>query len=273
MDAGWSRRQIDYRLASGYLLRRHQGVYAVGHIPRTQQSAWFAAVAFAGPDAVLSHRSAAALWGFGSAGCRIEALRPRRGWSGAGPIVHATSYLPAKHRRVVSGIPVTSAARTLADLPAVEPIALLDDRLSAARRLKLLDCAEVRDAIAGRPTAKGAAELLDRVEFLEASAAVTRSELEARFLRLCTDAHLPVPDSNVEMGSIVVDFVWREQRLIVEVDGLRFHDHRFDEDRSRDLQNLVNGYRTARVTYRMMVKSPGRLVESLRLLLGQDPKT
>ncbi len=157
------------------------------------------------------------------------------------------------------------------DLAAEATPRYLDDRLSAARRLGLLDVEAMRSVLGRMKKRKGASELSRLLRMYEQSTSATRSELETRFLRLCTVADLPLPEVDVSLGNKVVDFLWREQRLIVEVDGFGFHHHRFDEDRIRDLGQLVNGYRTVRVTHRMMEDSPGRLVASLRRLLADQP--
>jgi hypothetical protein len=268
-DAGWSDGQIDNRLARGYLIPVRRGVLAVGHGSLTQHSQWIAAVLCAGPRAVLSHRSAAALWGLSSGRPEIEVTRPSNGCHRRGLTVHSTRFLPEAHRTKVDGIPVTTVARTLIDIAATESPRALDDRLSAARRLGRLDCGHLRRTIESMPSRAGLPELSARLKLFERYRAVTRSELETRFLRLCAEAGIPLPEADVELGAIVVDFLWRSQRLIVELDSHQFHRHRFDEDRGRDLGNLVNGYRTVRVTYRMMETESGRLVASLRRLLAQ----
>jgi hypothetical protein len=197
----------------------------------------------------------------------VEVCRTRQGFSAPGLTVHTSRHLAGHHTAKKSRIPVTTPARTLVDLAGCLPGRVLDDHLSAAKRLGLLDCREIRRVIADTPRPRGVQRLTAQIELFEQSEGVPRSELETRFLRLCSDGGLPLPVADVPISSEYVDFYWHEQRLIVEVDSRAFHVHRFDEDRSRDLAHLVNGYRTVRVTHLMMEQSPGRLIESLRVLL------
>src|SRR5258705_6283166 len=82
---GFNRREIEHRLARGRLHLVMHGVYAVGWPELTRERRWMAAVLACGNDAMLSHRSAAALWGIGkeqrgrtdvSVGRRCELRRP-----------------------------------------------------------------------------------------------------------------------------------------------------------------------------------------------------
>ncbi len=271
LEMGLSRNQIQRRIHSGYLLRLHPGVYAVGHCSLTARSRWMAAVLLGGSGAALSHRSAAALWGLSQPCSPIEVVRTGRTLRCHGLTIHRTTVSLDSDRTLVDGIPVTTVARTLIDLAAGATPRYLDDRLSAARRLGLLDLKAMSSALVRLENRTGAPELSRLLRMYEQSNSVTRSELETRFLRLCGGAGLALPETDVTIGGRIVDFLWRRQRLIVEVDSVEFHRHRFDEDRTRDLGHLVNGYRTIRVTYQMMESAPGRLVASLRKLLVDQP--
>jgi very-short-patch-repair endonuclease len=79
--------------------------------------------------------------------------------------------------------------------------------------------------------------------------APTRSVLERRFLRLCRRHRIPAPRVNVRVSGFLVDFLWSERRLIVEVDGYEFHRDRasFESDRARDAQLTAQGYRVLRL--------------------------
>jgi very-short-patch-repair endonuclease len=97
----------------------------------------------------------------------------------------------------------------------------------------------------------------------------TRSELEHRFLRLCQRHRLPPPEVNVRVGDFVVDFLWRDQRVIVETDGYRFHRGRqaFEDDRARDLALRLQGYQMLRLSYMQVVEEPKATAAALRPLL------
>src|ERR1700761_2643374 len=65
MAIGYTRREIEQRLHNGRLHHISNGVYAVGRRELTPHGRWMAAVLVCGDGAVLSHRSAAQLWGIG----------------------------------------------------------------------------------------------------------------------------------------------------------------------------------------------------------------
>jgi predicted transcriptional regulator of viral defense system len=129
---------IDHRVDRSRLHVLHRGVYAAGHTVLTQQARWMAAVLAAGPGAVLSHRSAAALWRIRhTASARIEITAPRKLHPRKNLLPHC-AVLPADETTVNDGIPVTTPARTLLDLADVIPPNQLDRALNEAeiRRLE-----------------------------------------------------------------------------------------------------------------------------------------
>jgi very-short-patch-repair endonuclease len=98
----------------------------------------------------------------------------------------------------------------------------------------------------------------------------TRSDLERDFLRLCRRHRLPAPEVNARIGRFLVDFLWRDRRLIVETDGYRYHRGRqaFEDDRARDLEQRALGYEVIRLSYRQVIDEPGRVAEVLRTALA-----
>ena len=99
----------------------------------------------------------------------------------------------------------------------------------------------------------------------------TRSELEHRFLRLCRRHRIPAPEVNVRIGAFLVDFLWRDQRLVVETDGYRFHRGRlaFEADRARDVELKLLGYEIVRFTYRQVEGEAPRVARTIRKLLRE----
>ncbi len=97
----------------------------------------------------------------------------------------------------------------------------------------------------------------------------TRTELEASFLALCRRHRLPRPEVNVRVGPFMVDFLWRDRRLIVEVDGWESHRTRsaFETDRARDARLNVLGFEVIRFTYRQVTTEPSQVVLTVRRLL------
>jgi very-short-patch-repair endonuclease len=101
------------------------------------------------------------------------------------------------------------------------------------------------------------------------STAPTRSNLERRFLSLCRRHRLPIPETNVKVGPFLVDFLWRDQRLIVETDSWEHHQDRqsFESDRARDAKLTLMGYRVVRITWRQLQDGAASAAAMLRSLL------
>jgi very-short-patch-repair endonuclease len=234
-----------------------------------------AAVLACGPGAVLSHRSAAALW-------RLrEDRRPvfdvtapnRRGRMPRGIAAHRDGSLTDADRTVLRGIPCTSVARTLLDLAAVVPIGDLRKAISEAEVLRLLDHHAVRRLIKRSRGRRGVARLRLALDEIHPLTKRTRSELERLFLRMCVRAGLPEPEVNVELevdGRLVKpDFLWRDAGLIVEADSRRYHDtdSAFQLDRRREQRLMLAGWSVARCTWEQVEREPRQLAQTVGRLL------
>jgi very-short-patch-repair endonuclease len=161
-----------------------------------------------------------------------------------GIVLHRSSTLIAGHCTLRDGIPVTTPTRTLADIrPLLSPA-----RFSAA----------VREAEFLR---------LPMDEQFDSDRA--RSDLEKAMLALCRRHRLPAPDVNVKVDCYEVDFLWREQRLVVEVDGWEAHRGRsaFEEDRARDARLAVLGFHVLRFTWRQLTSERAQVARTIRALL------
>jgi very-short-patch-repair endonuclease len=205
-----------------------------------------AAVLACGAGAVLTHRSAAELWellpatqGPVHVTVPVAGGRSKR----LGLRIHR-SLMPTGDTTVQSGIPVTTPARTIADLKRSVPAATLR---------KAIREAEFRGLDLGAILTDG-----------------TRSELERAFLRLCRRHGLPEPEVNVRIGRFTVDFLWRRQRLAVETDGYAAHRGRqaFEEDRERELELGMRGLRLRRFTDRQIRRQPARVADAIHRALN-----
>jgi very-short-patch-repair endonuclease len=248
-EAGITKDGVSGRLRAGRLHRLHRGVYAVGHTKLSFEGRCLAAALACGGGAVVSHRSAAAIWRMiPSADGPVHitlptaAGRKRR----AGIAIHRSSTLIAGLTTRRSNVPVTRPARTLRDLRRVVPPPL--QRQAVRRALDLRLVAE---------------------NDLEREPDLTRSELDRLFLALCRRHRLPSPEVNSRVGSHEVDFLWRDAALIVETDGFRHHGHRaaFESDRARDAELQGMGYRVLRITYRQVSEGPHTVAASLGAVL------
>jgi very-short-patch-repair endonuclease/predicted transcriptional regulator of viral defense system len=266
---GLARGGIAWRLKHERLHVLYRGAYAVGHTAVSREGRWMAAVLAAGPGAVLSHRSAGACLDLlGSERAWIDVSVSRQRSSRPGVRVHHTK-LKSDEVTSVNGIPVTTVARTLLDLAAVVSRPRLERALERAEALRLADRTPLTALLERYPRRQGTRalrEILDR----GVSPTLTRSELEDRFLALVEGRRLPRPRVNVRIGTFEVDFLWRAQRLVVELDGRETHISAaaFERDRARDRALQAAGWRVVRVTWRQLHDDANAVADDLARLLG-----
>lgn len=271
---GLGRGAIDDRVRIGHLRVLHRAVYAIGHGPLSLQGRWLAAVLACGDQAVLSHRSAAYLWGL--------AGRPRRGQvdvtspqSSRGPtgIRLHRSKLASDERAVEARIPVTTVARTLLDLAEVLDEDGLRHAFEEADRLKLLRMPALEQVCARAGKRKGLVTLRRLIDAAR-EPIFTRSPLENRFAEFYREhlADLPAPLTNISILDHEVDAYWPAHRLVVEMDSWEFHAHRaaFEHNRARDAAMQAAGYRVIRLTHRQLKTEAPRITTQLRKMLGTD---
>ena len=171
-------------------------------------------------------------------------------------------------------IPVTSISRTLMDLAQVLQPLYLRRALDESERLGVFDLRALERLIGRSQGHRGLRTLGNVLTDYRGPPPLTRSELERRFLELCRDAGLPMPQVNVLVAGIVVDMVWHESRLVVELDGHSYHRTRaaFENDRIRDATLQAAGYRVIRITHRRLEREPAGVVDLLRGLLSPSPE-
>jgi very-short-patch-repair endonuclease len=261
------------RIAAGRLHPLYRGVYAVGHAAVSGHGRWMAAVLACGNGAVLSHRTAGALWSIlPASSARIDVVAARTVAGVAGITVHRPRRLSAADRAEHEGIPVTSVARTLVDLAGVVDRRRLRRAVDEAERQQLFDLAPVERLL--RRGRHGAAALRAILDNYRDPPSATRSELERRFIELCRDAGLPPPRVNSLVAGVEVDVAWPRQRLVVELDGYAFHRTRteFERDRERDMLLQLAGYRVVRITHRRLERRPASVLAEIRALLSRSPE-
>jgi len=211
-----------------------------------------AAVAAYGEGALLSHTSAGALWALCQAPPDVVhvTVHGRSAHPREGICVHRTTLHPADMTRR-EGIPVTSPARTLLDLATEVSRRNLARAAEEAQVHRLVTAASLNEQFRRYPRHRGTAALK---EAARSEPKLTRSEAERRLLELIRAARLPPPETNARVAGYEVDFLWREQRLVVEVDGYAFHSSRssFERDRRKEMELVAAGLRVARVTWRQL---------------------
>jgi very-short-patch-repair endonuclease len=273
MALGFTERAVHNRVDRGGLQPLYRGVYAAGHRALTVHGRWLAAVLACGPDAVLSHRSAAALWDLRpTTRPIIDVTAPRTRHRRPGIDLHHARCLEPQQRTEHRRIPTTTVARTLVDLAGVLDNRGIERAWQRAEMLDILDVAAVRGVLGTGHGRRGAgrlkALLLD-----DAVEVITRSELEERFIALCRAASLPLPEVNTRIDAngttYEVDFLWRDRRLVAETDGWGPHRTRaaFESDRRRDADLLIAGFRVVRFTWRQITREPVAVATTLRSVL------
>jgi len=247
------------RVARGYLHRVHRGVYAVGRPGLTANGRRMAAVLAYGPGAVLSHRSAAGVWALRPDNrSNVEITLPRSGARGRPGIdVHVSRTL-ATDVSLVDAIPCTTVARTLVDLGDVASRRAVEIAVEKAEILHLFDLRAIEAAL-GRAGARRGVGLLSSVLEDMTGPTLTESELEEAFLAISRRAGLADPEVNAWMtlpdGTAArIDFLWRSERLAVEVDGHPYH--RTQQSRERDARRdqllRLAGFEPVRFTGRQV---------------------
>ncbi|MGH2988120.1 MAG: type IV toxin-antitoxin system AbiEi family antitoxin domain-containing protein [Solirubrobacterales bacterium] len=271
LAAGIGPHRVKHRLARGRLHPIHRGVYAVGRPRLTRHGLWMAAVLACGPSAVLSHESAAALWGLRPQGRpEIEvSVRTGRARTRRRIVVHRRANLGARDVTVRDRIPVTTPICTLVDIALALDREELEAAINAADRRELVGPDRLRRALNELPRRPGVANLreaLDRRTFT-----LTDSALERRFLPLARDAGLGQPLTGVRLNGFKVDFYWPDLGLVVETDGLRYHRTPAQQatDRLRDQAHTAAGLTSLRFTHAQVRYQPGHVRSTLAATAGR----
>jgi len=270
LRCGLSHQTIATRRRAGRLHRLHRGVYAVGHPNPPWQGRFLAAAKACGPTSVLSHFSAAALWGFTDLDKdRYPDVTIANGGGGhhTGIRVHRTTILMPRDRARTQGIPVTAPARTLLDLAAIlddQPLRMLVRRGQGLRRVNLRQISEVLARLGPR---RGSARL---ARVTASGPAPTQSVLEDIVLDLLIGAGFEHPDVNkplrIDGRRVIPDFRWPRERLIIEADGAAWHDEKIAREDDAERQALLEaaGERVVRVAWTQAVTQPKQTLARIR---------
>jgi very-short-patch-repair endonuclease len=275
LEAGWSSGAIEKRTRSGRLHPLYAGVYRVGHGVISRQGGWMAALLATGPDAVLSHWSAAALWMIRpNSRSVIDVTTPHksRTWDG---IRRHHKALPADEVTVEEGLPVTGPCRTAFDLAATEPLDLVENLIREMEFRQLWDRLSLPDLIERYPGRRGVRKLRLALERLEEDpAGRKRSPLEERFSPFLRRHRLSLPRYNdwilLPNGKrYQVDCHWPGTNQIVELDGWQGHSTKsaFRDDRARDRRLTAAGYTVTHITWNQLDDEPEAIAADLRALL------
>jgi very-short-patch-repair endonuclease len=258
---GFSSGAIAHRVRAGRLHGYLPSVFAVGHRALPVHGPEVAALLHTGDNAVLSHRTAAALWGFGhTSATRLEVTVIGRHVRELPRLrVYRVSAVDLRDVRMLHGLPVTAPARTMIDFAAEASIDEVIAALAEARVRRLVTDAELEAAMRRAPLRTGVARVRSALaDELGLGRQHTRNDAERRLLALIAQAGLPPPIANARVLGMEVDLLWPTERVVVEFDGWAAHGHpaAFERDRRRGQVLSAAGYTVFRVTWRQLTEEP-----------------
>ncbi len=263
---GFNSREIEHRVGRGRLHLAMRGVYAVGWPTQTPERRWMVAVLACGDGAMLSHRSAAALWRIGGErrGLIEVSVRRRCELRRSGLRVRGRPTLAKTDILKRDGIPVTSPVLTLIDMASELRPLEIERAVNEADKRDLVDPETLRlslDTYAGQPGVPTLRKLLDKLTFR-----LSDSDLEIFFRPIAAAADLPPPLSKQMVNGWEVDFHWPDLGLVVETDGLRYHRTASTQTRDarRDRAHALAGMTPLRFTHYEIKHEPARVRNELR---------
>ncbi|HET9163990.1 MAG TPA: hypothetical protein VFN89_11205 [Solirubrobacterales bacterium] len=276
LELGLTPRRIERRIASGRLHPMWRGIYAVGRPLLDSRGRWMAAVLACGPDAALSHGSAAALWGFGAEpGSRIEISVPsgKRRSRPHGIRVHRRAEAILGDITVHEGIPLTSPVRTLIDQATRLRPMQLERAVNEADKLDRVRAEALHaslDAYRGQPGVAPLRKLLDPLAFR-----LSDSKLEQLMRPLAHAVGLPAPETKAWVNGYEVDFFWPELGIVVEADGLKYHRTASQQRRGleRDQAHLAAGMWPLRFSHWQIKRESAHVRRVLRSAVARAKAT
>lgn len=279
VELGLSPRAVQHRAASGRLHRIYAAVYSL--VPRellTRRGHWMAAALAYGPEAVVSHRTAATLHGLlDYNGAKTDVMVPGRHSRRRGNvIVHSSTNLTPADLTTEDHVPCTTVARTLLDLADVVERRRIERAFDQAEAIGVFDLWAIEDQLRRNPKRPAARKIRALLEEYYIGEAPTESELEEAFLALCRRARVRRPEVQQWImlpdggDPIRADFLWRQERVVVETDGARVHGtaQAGQRDPRRDQRLTVHGWRPIRAPGRQVFYRPAELEATLVALVS-----
>ncbi len=226
-------------LHRGLLQPEHAGVYVLRSAPPVPWGRETSALLACHGGAILSHRSAAAVWGLIPAPdgpVDVTVMDGDIGRKRAGIRVHRTARLLARDTTIHQDLPITSPARTLLDLSSCAPPRVVERAIDDALVVLKIVRPEDLEDLAERARYRRGAALFRELLATRKGGTLTESEAERRFLGLIREAELPLPETQVPFKGFRIDFLWRDVGVVFEIDGHRYHSSRraFNRDRRKD---------------------------------------
>lgn len=260
---GLGKDAVAYRVQSGRFRLVFQSVYSVscGELPPLALE--LAALLVCGERSFISHRSAAFVWGMRrTPPAEVEvSVVGRNCWRRDGLRVHRIKTIDRREIRRHAGLWISSPARAVLEVAATASMTEIGDLVDAGVAGRLLTSGEL-DAVLKRHRGRRGTARLAAVLGDDAGRGITRSRAERAFRKLIRDARLPPPVVNQSLGRYVPDFMWPEDRLIVEIDSYGFHGGPggFQKDHDKDLVYRQAGFDVLRPTRHHVVHEPARVL-------------
>ncbi len=268
-ECGLDKDAVARRVRAGWLRLVFRGVYSVGSGELPPLGLEQAALMSCGRGSFVSHRSAAFVWGMRKTPPSLVEVSVLRGCrSHKGMLVHRIQAIDGKELRRHEGLWVSSPARAVLEVAAVGTKDELTDVIDAGLALRRFTPANLKLVLERHRGQRGARRLAVLIAD-DTAMAISRSAAEKALLRLIRDAGLPMPETNVRFGRFEADFVWREEKVIVELDSATYHSGPgvFQRDREKGLVFRGAGYDVLRPTRHHVVhEGPRVLVLLVRAL-------
>jgi hypothetical protein len=271
VQAGWTPRQVKRRRDVGRWIAVTDVALTAAEVPLTPRAlAWSARLTW--PGAVVSHVTAGILHGFPLApDGRAHVMAPRHR-SARPPLLNHRHPLSRAEVQRLDGLLVTTPRRTALDCLGWLDLAEAIDLWAWLSSRQVIDAAQLADAVRRRTGWRSTPQLLQLSTLVRRGAA---SRAEWTLHRLLDVAGISGWDAGAtlsdEFGIIgVADVVFREQRVVIEVDGWRSHGTRtaFEHDRRRQNQLSAAGYLVLRVTWDQLTRRPDEFLIDLRRVLA-----
>jgi very-short-patch-repair endonuclease len=266
LELGMGPRAIDRRVEARRLIRVRRGLYRLGPIAQPLEPE-MAAILAVGGGAVISHRTAAAIYQLLPHPAKPDfvdvTVKGRQPGKKPGIRIHRTARLPPNEITRRHRMPITTAARTLLDITPDLTQAELEQALAQAHRKRLVS-PRALDALLARYPARPGTPAIRTLAHGPRKPKFTRSKPERRLLEALRRAGLPEPETNAPLAGYEIDLLWRERKLAVEVDGEPFHSAQPDRrrDYARDARLGEHGFTVLRIDADLAVERAIALVAS-----------
>ena len=275
---GVTRAAIDHAIVRGRLHRCHHAVYSLvpfAALPPLANE--LSAVLACGDTALLSHHSAAAAWGFRPSFnglVHVTAIGSDAGRDRPGIRAHRVTALGPRDIRRYQNIPITSPARALLEIAPDLTDRQLERAVDEALIKRLITHAAIAAVVNAYPRYRGVARLRALADPGRPTTE-TRSDGEEALLAVIRRANLPLPELNAKVGNYTADFLWRDQKVIVELDGYDYHRGRaaFERDHQRDAEHQRMDHLVIRITGRQLAHQHEAILVRIATALAERRRT